>query len=158
MIGDRSAAVKAFWETFKAETGCEACRYHARTFSDPRFTPVTDEIAELARIGQKRGTAHLSMDFDISDIPRRNVGEYLVVLNSKNEPQCVVRCTKMAVVPYAEVTEEFAESEGERDLTLRSWREGHGRYFAKQCDFWGLTFDESMPVVCESFELLWPKP
>ena len=72
MIGERTAAVKAFWERFKAETGCEAQHYHARTFSDPRFTPVTDEIANLARIGQKRGTAHLDMDFEISDIPRRN--------------------------------------------------------------------------------------
>ena len=117
---------------------------------------MSDEIAELARQGQKRGTAHLALDFKKNAVPQRKPGEYMMVLNGSLEPQCVVRCTNITVVPFRDVTEEFARSEGEGDLTREYWATAHKRYFLKQLAEWDMEWDEGLDVVCESFELVWP--
>ena len=157
MIHSDSAAVKAFWQAFCEQTGeAPIVTYHPRTFSDPRHSAVTDEIAKLARSGQKRGTAHLLLDFENNGVPRRKPGEYLMVLNEALEPQCLVRCTKIAVIPFRDVGDEFAASEGEGDLSLDYWATVHKRYFVKQLAQWGMEWDDGLEVVCESFELAWP--
>ena len=159
MIHSDSAAAKTFWRTFCEQTGASVgTEYHARTFSDPRNSTLTDEIAELARQGKKRGTAHLALDFEKNRVPQRKPGEYLIVLNVALEPLCVVRCTNIAVVPFREVTAEFAASEGEGDLSLEYWGRVHKRYFLKQLTEWDMEWDDSLEVVCESFELVWPQP
>ncbi|MDH3692344.1 MAG: ASCH domain-containing protein, partial [Gammaproteobacteria bacterium] len=128
------------------------------TFSDPSLSTVTDEIAELARQEKKRGTAHLALDFEKNDVPQRKPGEYLMVLNSSLEPQCVVQCTNIALAPFRDVTEKFAASEGEGDLSLEYWATVHKRYFVKQLASWGMEWDDSQQVVYESFDLVWPEP
>ena len=159
MIRSDSAAVKTFWAAFCQQTGVSPdVTYHPRTFSDPRNSTVTDEIAELARQGKKRGTAHLALDFEKNQIPQRKPGEYMIVLNVSLEPQCVVRCTNIALTPFRDVTEEFAASEGEGDLSLEYWATVHKRYFLKQLAEWDMEWDDKLEVVCESFELDWPEP
>jgi uncharacterized protein YhfF len=159
MIESRSAEVKAFWEKFCKETKVpRATPFHARTFSDPALSHVTDEIAGLAEQGRKRGTAHLLLDFEKNGVPQRKPGDYLVVLDAALAPRCVVRCTRIDVRPFNRVSETFAASEGEGDLSLAFWRDGHRSYFEKQLRGWGMAWDDSLPVVCESFELVWPKP
>ena len=159
MIRSDSTEVKAFWVAFCEQTGVSPdATYHPRTFSDPRNSTVTNEIAELARQGEKRGTAHLALDFENNQIPQRKPGEYMMVLNVALEPQCVVRCTNIALVPFRDVSEEFAASEGEGDLSLEYWATAHKRYFVKQLAEWGMEWDDTLEVVCESFELVWPDP
>ena len=58
-------------------------------------------------------------------------------------------------VPFNQVTDEFAASEG--DLSYEYWARVHKRYFAKLLETWGLDWDESINVVCESFATVWPK-
>ena len=82
----------------------------------------------------------------------------MMVLNAALEPQCVVRCTNIALVPFREVTEEFAASEGEGDLSREYWATAHKRYFVKQLAEWDMEWDDTLVVVCESFELVWPTP
>ena len=157
MIHSDSPEVIAFWQAFCEETGVPLdVHYHARTFSDPRISKVTDDIAELARQGKKRGTAHLLLDFEKNGVPQREPGDYFMVLNGSLQPQCMVRCTNKVVVPFCDVTPTFAASEGEGDLSLAYWITAHKRYFLKQLSQWSMDWDESLPVVCENFELVWP--
>ena len=159
MIYSDSSTVRAFWQAFCDDTGVAAdTPYHPRSFSDPRYSMVTDEISELARQGRKRGTAHLVLDFDKNDVPQRKPGEYMLVLDAALEPQCVVRCTNIDIVPFREVTAEFAASEGEGDLSREYWATVHKRYFCKLLETWGMEWDDGLDVVCESFDLVWPKP
>ena len=70
-----------------------------------------------------------------------------------------VRPTTEAVVRRS--TEEPAVSaaaEAEGDGSLASWREGHRRYFTRECEQWGLVFSEHMPVLCERFEVVHRPP
>jgi len=52
-----------------------------------------------------------------------------------------------------QVSEAFAASEGEGDLSLAHWRDVHRAYYQKQCAAWGIDWREDLPVVCENFEL-----
>ena len=159
MISSTAPNVQAFWAEFCAATGVATdTAYQARTFSDPRHSSVTDEIAELARQGRKRGTCHLQLDFEKNGVPYRYPGDYMVVLNTTLTPLCVVRCTRLEIVPFNQVTEEFAVSEGEGDLSYEYWARVHKRYFVNMLGSLGLDWSDTVNVVCESFETLWPKP
>ena len=154
MIGTKTAAVDAFWKECREIADIETTEYHASTFSNPAMSKVTEEIAELARLGQKRGTAQLEIDFELTGVARREVGDYWVILNTANEPVCLVRITNIDVIPFEAVSAEFAASEGEGDLSWDYWATVHRRYFMKLCEKFGREWREDLPTVCESFELI----
>ncbi len=110
----------------------------------------------LTLAGQKRGTAHLTSDFETNEIASRQAGDYWIVLNASGDPVCLVRLTRVDVQPFNQVGLEFAASEGEGDLSLEYWRQAHRDYFDKFCAKFGLDWQEDSPVVCESFELIHP--
>ncbi len=57
---------------------------------------------------------------------------------------------------FAEVDAAFAFDEGEGDRSLDYWRGAHERFFTRTLPDIGKTFNETMPVVCERFEKVYP--
>ena len=158
MIGTKSPEVERVWQELRAAKGIDAVAYHASTFSDPALSPNCDKIGNLAVTGQKRATAHLTLDFETNGVARREPGDYWLVLNAAQEPICLVRLTGVQVKPFDEVSEETAIAEGEGDLSLEYWATVHRRYFEKQCALWGIEWREDLLTVCEYFDLVWPDP
>jgi uncharacterized protein YhfF/GNAT superfamily N-acetyltransferase len=115
---------------------------------------LSRELLDLIRYGDKRGGTGLwwGMQARGEDLPV--VGGIEIVIDHQGEPALVVRTTRVEVLPYGEVTAEFAASEGEGDRTLASWRRDHWAYFGRECAALGRTPDESMPCVCSNFEVL----
>ena len=156
MITADSYEITAFWQDACQGKGIDpATPYHARSFADPRHTPKVDEIGNLARMGQKRGTAHLALDFEHNNVPTRAVGDYWLVLGSAGDPLCLVRVSAIDTWAFMDVSAEFAASEGEGDMSLESWRAGHKRYFTKQLESWGMEWRDDVATVCESFRLIY---
>jgi len=156
----QSPEIDAFWQQACAATGIDpATTHHAGPFAeateDSEWAGFVDELSALAAAGQKRGTAHMKLQFEHEAIPMRKPGDGWIVTTVAKRPVCLVRMTNIAIVPWNEVTEEFAASEGEGDLSLRHWREAHFDYFQEQLERWGETWREDMPIVCESFALAW---
>lgn len=116
---------------------------------------ITDSLTQLAVDGTKRGTAHMKLHFEHEGIEMREPGDFWVVTNSRGEPVCIVRLTNVETTAFDQVGEEFAASEGEDDLSLRYWGEAHKAYFMAQCEMWGEEWRDDMPIVCESFELVY---
>ncbi len=71
-----------------------------------------------------------------------------------NEPALITRLTEVSVVPFGEVTAEYAAIEGEGDGSLEYWRRGHWAFFTRECHLLGREPLETMPVVCCVFEVL----
>jgi uncharacterized protein YhfF len=115
---------------------------------------LSDKLLDLIRQGRKRaGTSLLwAMEMNGESLPR--VGDIEVVLNHRNEPALVTRIVHVSVVPYAEVTAEYAAIEGEGDGSLDYWRHAHWTFFSRECQRIGREPAESMPVVCSIIELL----
>ena len=137
-------------EMWKA-SGIEA-EYEAWAFGDD-----PDTLAELVRTGVKTATASAYPFYELEGVDLPKAGEYSVILNTKDEAVCIIRTTKVYVTPYCEVTAEQAWKEGEGDRSLDYWRRVHEAFFRTELETVGLFFSEDMGVVCEEFEVIYPK-
>ncbi len=140
--------------------------HHTGTFAEPveedempieEQVVIIEEISRLALDGAKRGTTHTQLHFEQEGIRLREPGDCWVVTTVAGVPLCVVCITNVEIMAFDQVGGAFAASEGEGDLSLDYWRNGHLEYFKAQCRQWGHEWRDGQPVVCESFELVhWP--
>lgn len=134
------------WEAFGGQGEYEAWR----------FGGDADALAELVLAGKKTATASAYPLYELENEPLPKAGEYSVILDSRDEAVCVIQTTKVYVVPFDQVSPGHAAREGEGDLSLADWRAVHRTFFAGELEAVGLTFHESMKVVCEEFAKVFP--
>lgn len=121
------------------------------------FGAVPDELADLVARGIKTATssAYPLYELEGEEIPQ--TGGYDIILDSQGNAVCIIKTTKVYVTPFSQVSEEHAWREGEGDRSLSYWRQVHEELFTIWLEEVGLTFSEDMLVVCEEFELVYPK-
>ncbi len=154
MIGEKTPETESFWLQCRDQYQIQAEDYHLGTFADPRYAEYHDELLGLMLEGKKYATAHMARDFEKNNIPRRQVGDYWVIVDTHNNLVGLVKVTEVAVTPFNEVTAEFAAREGEGDSSLAYWQNVHKEYFLLQLADWGEDWSEDCPVVCETFSLV----
>lgn len=145
--------IEAFWQAFCKESGTDVhTHYEAWAFGG-----APDKLAELVLRGIKTGTASAAELYALDEEePMPQVGDYSVVLNSRDEPVCIIRTAKVTVLPFEEVSAHHAYAEGEGDRSLSYWRQVHQEFFTQELVSYGRSFRMDMPVCCEEFELLYP--
>lgn len=148
------ANIAAFWAEFTAIAGSDksARFYEAFHFDDNQ--PSADELAELVLRGVKRATAGLLWSFEAEDKAIPKVGDLSVVTDWSEMPVCVIETVQVDIVPYEEVSAEFAAVEGEGDGSLAYWQRVHAAYFARECARIGREPSERMPILCERFKVI----
>ncbi len=148
--------IRPFWDKFLDSVTYDASArfYEAFHFDDNEAS--ADLLAELVLNGTKRATASLLWSFEAENEPLPQLGALSVVTNWAAEPLCVIEATSINVVPYNQVTADFAATEGEGDKSLRYWREAHWDFFSEECVRIGREPDLEMPVVCEKFKVIYP--
>ena len=119
------------------------------------FGEVPDKLADLVVNGKKRATSSAYAVYEAEDEETPKVGEYSIILNSKDEAVCIIKTIKVDIVPFKEVSAEFAAKEGEGDLSLVYWRDVHQNFFTEELKEIGMDFSEDMLVVCEEFEVVY---
>ena len=115
-----------------------------------------NELVELVLAGVKRGTAGSGWEYEHEGKQLPEVGELHIVTDFKGFARCVIRTTRVEVVPYEYVPASFAEVEGEGDKSLAHWRSLHWPYFERVHAQFGRQATQGMPVVCHYFERLFP--
>jgi uncharacterized protein YhfF len=110
---------------------------------------MADELLDLVLRGIKSATCSLHKAFKDAGDSLPVKGEESYVKDSQGRPRCVIRITKVELVPMNEITEAFARKEGEGDLSLDYWHREHRRYFELYCKI-----TESELLVCEEFEVV----
>ena len=125
-------------------------------YDDWAFGGAPDALAELVLNGIKTAMASAYPLYEQEQEPLPKAGDYSVILNTKGEAVCIIRTTKVHVVPFREVSADHAFREGEDDWSLESWRKVHRDFFTREMNDEGLSFDEDMPVVCEEFMRVYP--
>jgi uncharacterized protein YhfF len=155
-MNEITAAVLQFWQAFLTATPQRAPHrfYEAFHFSDNETD--ANELAQLVMAGRKRATAALVSSFGDEGKRLPQPGDLSVVTNWRGDPLCVIETLRIDIVPFEEVSEEFAATEGEGDGSLRYWREAHWAYFQRECAAAGREAHSRMMVVCERFELVNP--
>lgn len=138
------------WNKFAAQNQIGETEYQSWAFGAD-----ADGLAELVLKGIKTGTASAYPLYEAENEPLPKVGDYSVILDSKGKGVCIIKTTKVYIVPFREVNEEHARKEGEGDGSLEYWRKVHHEFFKKEMSESGKIFDEDMSVVCEEFELVY---
>lgn len=118
---------------------------------------LADELLGLVLDGRKRATATAVPELEATGEPQPVPGDLSILLDGAGHPRALIRTTAVDVVPFGEVTAEFAALEAEGDGSLEYWREGHERYFRRVLAATECEVGPDLPVVCERFELLYPK-
>ena len=118
---------------------------------------ITDKLLQLYLEGKKTAGSSIVEDFVSAGDPLPKVGNYWILLDSKDEPRCILKTQRIALNKFYEVPLEIAVAEGEGDLSLDYWRKTHDKFFSPHLASWGVAKLEDATVITEYFEMVWPR-
>jgi uncharacterized protein YhfF len=149
------ARVAKFWNAFAASVGGveEKRFYEAFSFGDNE--ELANSLAALVLQGTKRATAGAVWHFEAEGKRLPVAADLSVVTNWSGEPLCVIETQSVEVVPFNQVSAEFAATEGEGDGSLSYWQAAHREFFGRECVAAGREFSENMLVACERFKVVY---
>ncbi|WP_022894400.1 ASCH domain-containing protein [Agromyces subbeticus] len=155
---DRSAATE-LWEAYRAARPDRATDTEPPSVEQFGDHPeLTDELIELVLAGTKRATAALVAEFAADAQPLPRIGSHWIACDSTGRPRAVLRSTELRIAVLDDVDEAFARDEGEGDLTLEWWRDGHVRYWRRSALRLGFEWNKEQEIVLERFDVVWPEP
>ncbi|WP_036766533.1 ASCH domain-containing protein [Parvularcula oceani] len=114
-----------------------------------------DACLDLVLAGKKRATAPSLAELRASGQPVPQVGDLHIVTDFAGRARCLLRTERVEILRFRDVTEAHAAAEGEGDGSLSSWRSVHGAYYRRVLANTADTFSQDLPVVFETFELLY---
>ena len=141
---------KTMWEQYAIPNGILDA-YDAWCFGDDANT-----LADLVLKGIKTATASAYPIYELEGEELPQEGQHSVVLWEDESAACIIKTTKVYIVPFDEVSAEQAFREGEGDRTLSYWQRVHRDFFSNEMETAGLPFTEDMKVVCEEFIRVFP--
>lgn len=115
---------------------------------------LSASLLDLIRRGHKRAGTSLLWEHEAQSEALPRVGDVAIVLDHINRPALITRITSVDVLPFNQVSAEYAMIEGEGDKSLDDWRKGHWAFFTRVCRQIGREPEQTMPVVCVVFDLL----
>lgn len=98
---------------------------------------------------EKKTATCSSLSGFFSDPVTPTIGGYNIILNSQGVPVCVIRTRSLTLMRFSEVSEQLASKEGEGDLSLSYWQQGHKEFFMREG-----TYSPDMELIFEEFELI----
>ncbi|QQK08471.1 ASCH domain-containing protein [Miniphocaeibacter halophilus] len=119
------------------------------------FGTSPDKLLELVLSGEKTGTSSLYRLYEFTNESIPKEGEYSIILNSKGKAICIVKNTKVEIIPFKEIRKEHAFKEGEGDKSLNYWKKVHREFFIGELNKLGEKFSEDILVVFEEFKLMY---
>ena len=147
-----------FWSAFVTTRQPDPTPRFLEAFYFDDNEPSANELAELVLRGRKRATAALLWAHEHESKPVPKPGDLSIVTAFDGTPRCVIETQRVDIVPFDQVTEEFAATEGEGDGSLTFWRRAHELFFGRECQRIGRQATASMPIVCERFAVVFVPP
>ena len=149
-INGKTYTPTELWDRFLAGNNLSGCSYDSWAFG---IEP--DLLAHLVATGQKTATSSALPLYEIAGEPIPEVDdEYSIILDSKGNAVCIIKTTKVEIVPFNKITEMHAQKEGEGDKSLDYWKKVHQDFFTNEMKNAGLEFTPNMKVVFEEFEVV----
>lgn len=109
-----------------------------------------ETLVGLVLHGNKRATAGLLKDYEAESEPVEHVGELLAMPDNNGTHVGTLRVTRVEVLRFADVPDEFALAEAEGDLDAADFRASHLAYWSAT----GETVTDDTLVVTIYFDLL----
>lgn len=116
---------------------------------------LADELAQLILAGIKTATCSALWEWEAEDCALPEVGLKTIVLDSSNQPLCVIETIDVSLCAFNEVDAQFAYEEGEDDRSLAAWQAEHWKYFSRVLPLIGKLPTPEMQLVCERFRVVY---
>jgi len=120
----------------------EIQRMEGWTFGDS--PQMADDLARQASEGKNLGNCFLWSETIL--IPK--MGDRSYIKDSEGRPICVVEVSDVHILPFADVTQAFANVEGYK--TIEEWQKVHRSFFIRRFP----KFTDKTIVVCQLFKLI----
>ncbi len=115
---------------------------------------MATQLAHLVAKGNKRCTAGWIPSNERENATLPKVGGYSIVTDAFGIPICLIQMEKIFFTIFSEVTEETAFREGEGNLSLEDWMEGHRNFFKREAESSGTVFTDDEEIFVEYFNLI----
>jgi uncharacterized protein YhfF len=116
-----------------------------------------DECARLVLAGRKRATAPSLWELEHRGEAVPRVGMFDVITAWNGEARAIIRTSRVDIVAFSQVGAEHAAAEGEGDGSLEWWRRIHREYYARVLTDSGCVPTDDMPLVCQYFDVVFPR-
>lgn len=116
---------------------------------------LAQELGELIASGIKTATCSSLWEYEFEGGQIPETGIKTIVLDGKNEPLCIVETVSVEIIPFDQVSAEFAYQEGEGDRSLDYWRNAHWNFFTRVLKKIKKEPSMDMPLVCEKFKVVY---
>lgn len=120
--------------------------------------PLRDKLVSAILSGQKTATSSLKATYDSAGEPIPIPGRREIVIDSANQPVCVIEYTKVECLKIADISDEFIQAEGEGFTGKKQWLQAHkdfwesSQYAAEYAN--QTAIDDDTLIVCEFFKLI----
>ena len=155
-MGKIQSSIKKLWDAFTNEHP----EYRDKNippsfyFCDNEKDANTCAHLVLKRIKQATATSLWWFETHKESLPEIN--DLNIVTDWDGNAVAVIKTTQVDLVPFNQVTSEFAKIEGEGDGSLAYWKKVHQAFYTREMQNSPDSFDEEMLIVCEQFITLYP--
>ncbi|WP_294429289.1 ASCH domain-containing protein [uncultured Treponema sp.] len=146
-----------FWKQYLKDTNQneENALYSGElVFEDSGFAGQTQLSLVLSGAKTAVFTPLDEIEINLEQVPVS--GEVYVVLDSNDEPRCVIELTDVNVVPFNEIPWDLAQRDGENE-NLSEWQDKMREYIEDEADLCGFEAREDSKIVCEIFRVIYKK-
>lgn len=113
--------------------------------------PSREKLVKLILHGNKRATAGLLVgDYESEGEPIEHVGELLAIVDNDGKHVGTMKVTRVEVLRFADVPDEFALAEAEGDMNAADFRASHLAYWTRV----GESVTDDTLIVTVYFDLL----
>ena len=109
-----------------------------------------ENLVNLILHGNKRATAGLLKEYEEEGEPIEHVGECLAMVDNNGDHVGTLQVTRVEVLRFIDVPDEFALAEAEGDLNAEDFRRSHLAFWTRV----GESVDNETPIVTIYFNLL----
>lgn len=118
---------------------------------------MADTLAQLVLSGKKTATTSLYFSYEVEDEDLPLVGSFSLIVDGSERAQCITELKDVSIMPFSAITEDYAQEEGEGDLTLAYWKKSHQAFFSRELIPYSQQWSPDLLVVCERFQVVYPK-
>lgn len=116
---------------------------------------IADELLALYLSGKKTAGSGIVKDYELAGDELPKVGNYWIILDSKNIARCLVKTIRVEYYQFEAVPLEVAIAEGEGDLSLEYWYEAHINFFSPFLKEWMISDLSKETLVTEFYEVVY---
>ena len=154
MIDKLKPIEKEFWNEYIKQNSIELAENVFVEANPAGSLEITDDLIDLYLAGKKSAGSSLVEDFETCGDPLPKVGNFWILLNSKEEPVMILKTVRIEINKFKDIPVRIAIAEGEGDSSLAYWKEVHSRLYSPYLKQWGVDDINEAHVITEFFEIV----